>query len=154
MQVHFPRKIEDTDAMVEVLEKCKLLRIAFPGEPFPYILPMNYGISYENGKVVLYVHWQRKGKKLELLEQNTKVGFQVDWNEDRPSRTIHCMLAYESVVGGGELRIVEDEGEIVKGINCILKQYGKPQIKRYTPQLFADIYVLKLVVEEMSGKRM
>lgn len=72
------REIKDFDEIIEVINKCDVCRLAINDGDYPYIVPMNFGLNIEDGKVVLYFHCASEGKKLELLRKNNKVAFEMD----------------------------------------------------------------------------
>mgnify|MGYP000681818771 CR=1 FL=1 len=63
-------EIKDFDEIIEVINKCDVCRLAINDGDYPYIVPMNFGLNIEDGKVVLYFHCASEGKKLELLKKN------------------------------------------------------------------------------------
>lgn len=50
------REIKDFDEIIEVINKCDVCRLAINDGDYPYIVPMNFGLNIEDGKVVLYFH--------------------------------------------------------------------------------------------------
>lgn len=146
------REIKDIEKKLDVLRKCEVVRIAFQDEKYPYIVPMNFGFSYVDGKTTLYLHCAREGYKLDLMKKNPYVGFEVDWSNFEKHPNMHCHAVYSSIIGGGKLSIVTDADEMVLATNCMMEQYGKKKIKRYSEPLYKNIYFLKLEVEEMTEK--
>ena len=67
------REITDNKELIEVIRKCDVCRVAFHDEPYPYIVPLSFGFSYEKEQLILYFHCANEGKKLELLKQNNHV---------------------------------------------------------------------------------
>lgn len=50
------REIKEFNEIIEVIKKCDVCRLALHDEEYPYIVPLNFGMQLENGKVVLYFH--------------------------------------------------------------------------------------------------
>lgn len=48
------REIKEFNEIIEVIKKCDVCRLALHDEEYPYIVPLNFGMQLENGKVVLY----------------------------------------------------------------------------------------------------
>ena len=126
------REIKDFDEIIEVINKCDVCRLAINDGDYPYIVPMNFGLNIEDGKVVLYFHCASEGKKLELLKKNNKVAFEMDCGHEfiLNDEKMSCTMAYESVMGRGQIQFVE---------------FGTKAIPVTT--------VFKMVVEEITGKR-
>lgn len=46
------------------------MRLAMTDGLNPYIIPLNYGYTYEDGKLVIYFHCAKEGRKLDILKKN------------------------------------------------------------------------------------
>lgn len=64
------RMIENKADIIKIIEKCECCRIAFCHDHKPYIVPMNFGYTYKNEKLILYFHCGHEGKKLEMIRLN------------------------------------------------------------------------------------
>ena len=71
-QVTDPRQIR------EILDKAKVLHLGLAVDNEPYVVPMNYGYTMEDGKLTLYLHSALRGKKLDMLRANPKVFFSIE----------------------------------------------------------------------------
>ena len=49
------REVTDKKEIQRILETCKVCRIGLPEEDGVYIVPMNHGYCFEEGKLVLYL---------------------------------------------------------------------------------------------------
>jgi len=150
--IHEIHRFQDTPALMEVLERSQVLHLAFTDEAYPYVIPLNYGAVCEDGQIVIYLHWASLGRKLELYRSHPEVGFSASWFQETESPKVHCVMRYQSVVGGGVLSEVVTEEEKVKGLNILLAHYGKRQLARYSEALFKDIRIMKLSVVTITGK--
>ncbi|MDD3174060.1 MAG: pyridoxamine 5'-phosphate oxidase family protein, partial [Herbinix sp.] len=72
------REVTNMDEIITIMKKCDVCRLALFDEEFPYIIPMNFGFTYQNGEIELYFHCAKAGKKLDLINLNPKVGFEMD----------------------------------------------------------------------------
>ena len=45
------REITDRNEIIQVMKQCDVCRLAFNDEAVPYILPLNFGLQYENGSI-------------------------------------------------------------------------------------------------------
>lgn len=144
------REITDRDELLAVLERCFTCRVALFDGDYPYIVPMNYGVKSEADGVCLYFHGASEGKKMDLLRQNPKVGFEVDRHE--PYEAGSLTSKYESVVGTGELSVVTDSGEKAQAIRIITEHYEAVFASDFADCLM-QTNILKLRVKSMTGKR-
>ena len=50
------RQVLDFKEIYEIIERCDVCRIALNNDGYPYMLPLNFGISAENEKLTIYFH--------------------------------------------------------------------------------------------------
>ena len=50
------REITDYNAILEIMKKCDVCRIAFFNEKYPYIIPLNFGVLLRDNNFKLYFH--------------------------------------------------------------------------------------------------
>lgn len=148
------REVTELDEIVRIMEKCDVCRLAFRGEDYPYILPLNFGLSFENGRVILYFHGADKGKKYELLARDDRVSFEMDCAHrlvmEPGKSSCTCTMEYESVIGKGRLQIVPKE-EKYEALSLLMKHYHIEDVS-FQETVMAKTTVMKLAVEEVTGK--
>ena len=76
------RQIINFNEIYDIIMRCDICRIALNNEGYPYILPLNFGVSVENEKLVFYFHSALEGKKLELIEKDNRAGFELDCSHE------------------------------------------------------------------------
>ena len=72
------REIKDLNDIMAIIKKCDVCNLAFFDEEYPYIVPLNFGVTLLDGTITLYFHGANAGKKLDLIKKNNKVGFEMD----------------------------------------------------------------------------
>ena len=72
------REVTNSEEIRKVLGECKVCRLGMIADGKPYIVPMNMGCDYDGEKLIIYFHCAREGKKLGLLRESAKVGFDMD----------------------------------------------------------------------------
>lgn len=147
------REIKDFDEMVEIMEKCDVCRLAFNDGGYPYILPLNFGLKAEVGRVTLYFHGADTGKKYELMEKDSRASFEMDCSHKLVSdeKEGHCTMKYESVIGRGKLEIVPD-AEKLEALAIMTDHYHQGHFE-FNTKAVPGTTVMRLVVEKMTGKR-
>ena len=102
------RQITDENQIKAILDTAGVLHLGLSVNDEPYVVPMNYGYTMENGKLVLYLHSALRGKKLDMLRANPRVFFEMDCDRVPFEGKLPCQygLAYSSVMGRGTARIV------------------------------------------------
>jgi nitroimidazol reductase NimA-like FMN-containing flavoprotein (pyridoxamine 5'-phosphate oxidase superfamily) len=57
------RIVSDIDTMLAIIQRHHICRIALNDESSPYIVPVNFGYHYQDGRWSFYFHGARCGKK-------------------------------------------------------------------------------------------
>ena len=140
--------------MEEIISRCQVCHLALSSpEGRPYAVALNFGYA-PGSPPALYFHCAGEGKKLELIRQNPRSAFVIDRAIKLVTRPMACdwTMKYESVMGAGAVEIVTDPAERRLALNCIMAQYGN-QSPVYGSAPLGKTLILKLTIEEMTGKR-
>ena len=149
------REIQSIEEKIKIIEDCKYCRIALSQNNYPYIVPLNYGFSYENDKLTLYFHSAKEGKKIEIIKNNNKACFEIDCDSKLIEGEIACKYGYEfrSIIGFGRIIILETDVEKREGLNKLMKhQTGKNINHTFGEDELNNVLVFKMEVEEFTGK--
>ncbi len=144
------RKIIDQEIINKILSEFLICRIALFDDEHPYIVPMNYGFK-DNA---LYFHCAIEGKKIDLIQKNNKVGFEIEDEHEILKFDESCKWTtkYRSIIGTGEIEIIRDYEEKVKGLDILMQQHGK-QDNSYNSRHVDHILILKLNILSLSAKQ-
>ena len=152
-------EITSFDKIRDFLSEEHVGRIATIDENgYPQIIPMNF--AFVNNTI--YMHSYPKGEKLDNIQRNGKVGFEVDKElEFLPSYFSHPTDAsqadtlYISVVIKGQAALVENDEEKTIGLNGLMKKYqpegGYEPIKP-DDLVLDEVAVIKVIPESIKGK--
>lgn len=145
------REISDRNAINEIIRRCKVCRIAFCENGQPYVLPLNFG--YDG--VHLYFHSAKDGKKIEIIKQNNRVGFEFDILHKIITAENPCEWGtkYESVVGSGIAELIESRQEKAKALQCILSQYGG-SFNEFKDSALSSVTIIRVTIVSIRGKEM
>ena len=147
------RQITDEKKIKDILDKGKVLHLGLAVDNEPYVVPMNYGYTKENGKLVMYLHSAVRGKKLDMIRANPKVFFEIDCDLLPFESELPCQygLSYSSVMGKGTARIVEDVEEKKQAMTILMKtQTGKDF--SFNERLVSMVAVIRVDVSEYTAK--
>ena len=147
------REIRDFTEIVEVIKKCDVCRIALHDAGYPYMIPLNFGMKTEGEQITLYFHGAGEGKKLELIRQDNRASFEMDCSHRLVSseESGQCTMEYESVIGRGNVETVSEE-EKMEALTILTDHYHETHFE-FDTKAVPKTAVMKLVVEEMTGKR-
>ena len=148
------REIKEKSAQLAILENSETIRIAFAVHNEPYIVAMSFGFIWES-KLAVYMHCASEGKKLDMMRHNNSVCFQMDTDTLLVVAPLSCRwnLQYSSIIGRGTLSEVTDEDERLKGLNLIMKNYGKKGRNNFAADILQNTTVLRLDVHEITAKQ-
>ena len=147
------RQVTDPEQIRHILDTGKVLHLGLAVNDEPYVVPMNYGYTMEDGKLTLYLHSALKGKKLDMMRANPKVFFEIDCDLMPFEGKVACQygLVYSSIMGRGTATIVEDVEEKKKAMSILMKtQTGKDFT--FEDRLVSIVAVVRIDVAEYTAK--
>ena len=147
------RQVTDPMQIRRILDTGKVLHLGLAVNDEPYVVPMNYGYTMEDGKLVLYLHCAHQGKKLDMIRANSRVFFEIDCDHKPFEGEKPCQygLVYSSVMGRGTASIVEDVEEKKQAMTILMKtQTGKDFT--FEDRLVSIVTVVRIDVAEYTAK--
>ncbi|MBP3329999.1 MAG: pyridoxamine 5'-phosphate oxidase family protein [Clostridia bacterium] len=147
------REITDMNKILEILDKAKVLHLGLVDGDEPYVVPMNYGYTWENDKLTLYLHGARRGRKLDVIRANNKVFFEMECDIVPFEGEVACKygITYASIMGRGKAEISEDPEEKMKALSVLMKtQTGKDF--EFNEKLVSVVAVIKIEVSDFTTK--
>ena len=150
------REIRDQTEILDIIEKCDVCRLALSEDNVPYIVPLNFGYEYTDGKLTLYFHGATEGKKLDIIRKNPLACFEMDCSHRLVTAETACKFSmeFESVIGNGKLSFCVEKSEKIKALNQVMKKYAKDKEFIFPDHALESIAVFKLDVAEFTGKRL
>lgn len=144
------KAVTDPQQLEEIIRAGRICRLALAAEPAPYIVPLNYGFA----EGVLYFHCAAEGRKIELLQQNPQVGFEIDIDLGlrQGESACHWGARYRCVIGHGRVEFVEGSGAKRRALDLLMAQYAEGEFD-YPEKAICETTIFKLVIAEMTGKQ-
>ena len=142
--------IEDKAIIQEILSTTLICSIALLDTEYPYILPVNFGYA-DNA---LFFHGARVGRKVDLIKQNNKVGFEITHAHKIIKADTSCdwTTQYRSIIGVGTIEIITNFEEKKKGLDIIMQQHGKKE-NSYKDKVVERVAVFKLNIVSLTAKQ-
>ena len=147
------RQVTDPEQIRHILETGKVLHLGLAVDNEPYVVPMNYGYTMEDGRLTVYLHSAVKGRKLDMIRANPNVFFSLDCDRMPFEGRVACQygLVYSSVAGKGTATIVEDVEEKKQAMSLLMKtQTGKDFT--FEDRLVTIVSVIRIDVSEFTAK--
>ncbi len=145
------REISDPSAIRALMEEALVCRIGLCDGGTPYVVPMNFGL----GENCLFLHCATEGRKLDILRQNDRVCFEMDFLREIRQGPVSCGWGarYESVIGFGRAALVDDPAEKRFALDRIMDHYGAQGPYAYLDDILAKTAIIRIEIESIRGKR-
>ena len=151
------REVTDMEEIRQILDEFKVCRLGLVDDGKPYIVPMNMAYDLDDGELSIYFHCAKDGRKIDVIQKNPKVGFEMDQEIELVEGNTPCQYSYRyvSVMGTGTVKIVEDEQEKVSALTKIMKQQTGKDFTEFkeNPELLSTVCILRVDAEEYSCKK-
>lgn len=147
------RQVTDINEIIKILDKSKVLHLGLVDGDEPYVVPMNYGYELIDGKLTIYLHGARRGRKLDVIRANNKVFIEMDCDIVPFEGEVACKygIAYASLMGRGTATITEDVQEKIHALEVLMKtQTGKDFT--FDEKLVSVVSVIRIDIDEFTAK--
>ena len=147
------RQVTDPQQIKEILDTAQVVHLGLCVDNEPYVVPMNYGYTMEEGKLTLYLHSAVRGKKLDMIRSNPRVFFEMDCHRKPFEGNLPCQygLSYSSVMGRGTAHIVEDVEEKKKAMSILMKTQTDKDFS-FEDRLVSIVTVIRIDAAEYTAK--
>ncbi len=147
------REITDVNEIISLIDQNDVMRIAMVDGDKPYVLPMNYGYTYEDGKLCFYFHCAKKGKKLDVIAKNNNISVEIDCKHQLVEAKLPCQYTYyfASVIANGKAYVVDDVDEKIDVMKKLMKHIAKKDFD-FTERLLSIVELVKIEIDEFWGK--
>ena len=149
------REITDINEILKIIGGCKVCRLGLSDNDRPYVVPLNYGWSFDNNALTFYFHSAVEGKKLDIIKNNSRACFEIDTDHKLVEAAEPCKhgFAYSSVIAFGSIEFISEPKEKIYALNMMMKhQSGKDAEHNYSEEALSRVCVYKMIADEFSGK--
>lgn len=143
------REIVEQKEIEKIISKAAICRIALSADDQPYLVPLCFG--YRDN--TLFFHSATKGKKVEMMQENPRVCFEIEGETEiiKADKACNWGMRYTSVIGYGNAVFVDDTEAKSAALDVIMSQYASEKWE-YPPKNLARTLVFKVEIEYMTGK--
>lgn len=144
------KQITDQNQIDGIIKQARVCRLGLSDNGQPYVVPLNFGYD----SPCLYFHGADTGRKLDIIAANPRVCFEFDELEKINKQALACNwgASFTSIIGEGTARILSDQKEKIKGLNCIMAQYSS-RTHEFAPQDLAQTAVIEVNISKITAKR-
>ena len=148
------REVTDINEIKEILDKSMIVHIGMIDGDEPYVVPMNYGYTLEDGELCIYLHGATVGRKLDIIKTNPKVFFEMECDVTPFEGKVACQYGttYASVMGLGTAEVLTDVNEKIDGLTKFMKtQTGKDFT--FDEKMVSIVSVIKITAKYFTAKK-
>jgi uncharacterized protein len=147
------REVTEPQELMQIIDQCKVCRIGMQDEFGLYIVPMNFGYTYENGQLVLFLHSAKQGRKTDALKANSAVCFEMDCEHNLLTADTACNYGFyfKSIIGNGKAEFI-DNIEEKKAALSVLMKHQTGQDFSFDDKMAGTVTVFKIVADNFTGK--
>lgn len=148
------QQVTNINEIIEILEKSKVVHVGMIDGDEPYVVPMNYGYILENGKLTIYLHGARRGRKIDAIKANPKVFYEMCCDITPFEGDVACRygITYASIMGRGVATLVEDVEEKKQALSILMKtQTGKDF--QFEDKLTTVVSIIRIDTLEFTAKK-
>lgn len=148
------REITDTIRIADIISRCTCCRIGFHDDGEVYIVPLNFGYEARDNTYVFYFHGAREGRKIDLIQKNPHVGFEMDTNYALNEADMACghSARFQSIIGNGTVSMVSELEEKKLGLSLLMEHNTGKREWDFDEKMLNAVAVFKMVVTKMSCK--
>ena len=148
------REITDETAIRAILDKAQVLHLAMIDGDRPYVVPLHYGYSLIDGRLTLYLHSAKEGRKLDVLQKNGRVAFVLETDVSMISGgELACKYgsAYASVMGEGQAALLTDTDQKAAALQILMQTQTGREFP-ITPAMTESVAVIRVDVDAFTAK--
>ena len=122
--VHFEREVKERELIEAMLRQFHHVNLGLHDtDGYPYVVPLNFGFEIRDDRLYVYVHFMKKGHKLDLMKNDPRVCLEFSMFQDLPDRPYKGHRHdYRSVIAKGDIRVIdakEDYETFERGYNLL-----------------------------------
>lgn len=145
------REIKDREEVSKILQKAQVVRLAMCKDNQPYVVPLSYGYDGDH----LYFHCASEGKKIDFLQANPNVCFEVEGAvvvTEHDKTPCAWGFSYESVIGYGTAEEVRAHEEKREALHCIMRQFSDKEWD-FSDKAVQSVSIWKIHITSLTGKK-
>lgn len=144
------REINDRAVIDDIIRRARVCHLGLADDGLPYIVPLSFGYDGQS----LYFHCAAQGRKLDLIRRQPRVCFEFDLAEDliTADQACHWGVRYQSVMGTGIARIIEDSAGKRQALTAVMAQYSAAT-HAFPDETVARTAAIRVTIESISGKQ-
>ncbi|TFH06430.1 MAG: pyridoxamine 5'-phosphate oxidase family protein [Spirochaetales bacterium] len=145
------RAVTETAEIESILRSADVCHVGMVDGGVPYVVPVNFAYADR----CVYFHSARDGKKVSILKENPRVFLEAvtEFTLVPGDQACKWGATFESVMASGLASFVDDPAEKRRALTLIMTRYGGDGEWTYPDQMVDRTLIVKIDIQEMTGKR-
>jgi len=120
--MHQPQlKVTDSATIRQFIQAGHVLQLALNDGPYPYVVPVNYGYTFDDAnRLHFYVHGAPFGKKRDLIARDGHVAFSIVADQAFEHTANSCTYWFNSVLGTGIATLLPADAQKAQALQLLL----------------------------------
>lgn len=147
------RAVTDPAQLKEILDACRVCRVAYRDEEGLAVVPLNFGYRLDGGRLCLYFHSAKAGRKVRAFSRGADAAFELDCGHRLLEGATGCgySYAYRAIMGTGRIAPIEDALEKAEALAVLMRcQTGRDF--SFSPAQAEAVAVFRLDATQWTGK--
>jgi nitroimidazol reductase NimA-like FMN-containing flavoprotein (pyridoxamine 5'-phosphate oxidase superfamily) len=145
------REVKDRRELLDILWRADTVRLGLHDQPYPYVVPLSFGMEATEETLAIYIHGAMVGHKHDLIRRDPHVCVEASIFHRYAKTEASATTEFESFIGFGKAELVRGE-EAVKGLDLLLAHCAIEPFP-YSPQMLEVTSVYKITMDSFTGKR-
>ena len=144
------KEIKDEKLMETILNESVICRIGLCRDNVPYVVPMNF--AYHDN--ALYLHAAKAGKKTDILNENPRVCFEMEYGAEVTPAPTSCgwSMKYYSIIGQGNASVMTDAIDKTQALNLLMEKYAGEKKPSYSDEVLDKVAIIRIEIIGITGK--
>ena len=149
------RAVTDPEIIRSILDRAKVMHIGLVDQGDPYVVPVNYGYTYEDDVLTLYFHSAVTGRKMDIIKENPTVFCTITLQEgikDGGDNACAYSYAYASLMGQGRAMRLSDADDKREALDILMKHQTGREGFSYGDSSLSRLSVIRIRLDHFTAK--
>lgn len=149
------RAVTDPEIIREILNQAKVMHVGFVDQGDPYVVPVNFGYTYEGDVLTLYFHSAISGRKMDIIKENPSVFCTITVQEglkDAGDNACAYSYYYASIMGQGRAMRLTGNDQKRAALDILMKHQTGREGFAYGDSSLSRLAVIKIELENFTAK--
>ncbi len=150
--LHFEREVVEIELIEAMLKQFSHVHIGLHDiDGYPYVVPTNFGFEINEKELVVYIHFMKRGHKLDLMRNDPKVCLEFSMFNDFPDRPYKGHRHdYRSVIAKGKIEVIdvkEDYDTFRRGYDLLYTCNNRDIVPLESRKTMPPMFIGKIVCD-------